>query len=684
MRGNITFLLCVLTSFTFAQKALIDFFLPMDSKFELVKEGAWGGESIFPRDTTNGLEGKSSFNTKTGKYHLKDWCYWDGSIVKDDEGKYHMYASRWSQTFRHSTGWKKDSKGIHAVSDHLQGPYIDMGLTWPYWMDGRGHNVIGLRMHDGRYAMVTSENVPGQVFVSDNPDGPFELLGDFKIDANGYYPGWGRYNELDFGAVRGGSVGFLANVMIILRPDGRYMMLARHCVPMISEGGILGPYKMLGHKAWLGIEGLPQFKMEDPTIWYADSLYHIVVNYHGADSTFHLTSEDGLQNWKYRGIAFSRNGNVFKHNDGTVEKWATVQRATVYKEDDEVKAFNFSVIDVHKGQDVANDENGSKVMVVPFDGEAFGKHIREIVDKENEQSDATPPPLPWQSASIGNVHQKGNAGYDKLVSTIRMQATGNKLESNKDAFHFTYQRMAGDVLVKTFLLTDDIAGGEIQSGLMLRNSLEEDAPFVFASFTKNGGFTLKQRATKGEMVAILKTQQRRTPYWIMLKKLGAKISCYVSSSNRMNWEFFGETEIDLEEQFYIGMASTSNGSKTSSLARFKNVDAHQYGHPPKDGIVMHTFPDTIPASGIIEFEVELESVRTSDIWVELECVQTGEKFNVLRERFWKSGTKKLVYDAGKPLDTEHTYWFVIKAVQMHFHDSEHHDAGFKKVRVEKQ
>ena len=88
------------------------------------------------------------------------------------------------------------------------------------------------------------------------------------------------------------------------------------------------------------------------------------------------------------------------------------------------------------------------------------------------------------------------------------------------------------------------------------------------------------------------------------------------------------------------------------MARFKDVDAHKYGNPLKDGIVMHNFPDTIPASGIINFEVELESVPTADIWVELECVQTGEKFKVLRQRYWKSGTQKLNYDAGKPLNPE--------------------------------
>ncbi|WP_143525119.1 glycoside hydrolase family protein [Labilibacter marinus] len=662
-------------------KTLIDFFQPFEQQAPLVSVGVWGHEDVLPRDTANGLEDKSVFDEKLGKNRPANWCYWDGSIVKDDEGKYHMYASRWEQSWHHGQGWTKGSKAMHSVSDHLYGPYNDLGEAWPQWNNSKGHNVIGLRMHDGRYALVASEVVPGQVFVSDSPYGPFELLGEFKIDPNGYYPGWGRYNELDDGALRGGGVGNLANVMIILRPDGRYMMIARHCVAIISDDGILGPYKMMSDKAWLGVKDMPQFKNEDPTVWYSDSLYHIVVNHYQHDRTYHLTSEDGMHNWKNRGLAYSNDHGVFRHKDGTQEKWFTVQRPTVYTENNEVKAFNFSVIDVHKGDDAGNDENGSKVMVVPFDGAAFGRHMRNLVDTEHKTADATPPPTSWQSVDIGTVHSKGNAGYDEVVNTIRIKATGNRLDEKTDAFHFTYQKMSGDVSTKVFLLSDEISGGDIQSGLMMRKSLDAGAPFVLASFTKNGKFTYKQRANLGEKVSKLKTANLQTPYWVRLDKKANTITCYTSTSNRMNWDFMGETELDLGDEFYVGMASTSNGAPNKSLARFKNADAHNYGHPAKDGIVMHTFPDTIPSSGIIEFEAEIESVRTADVWVELECVQNGEKYKVLRKRYWKSGKQKLVYDAGKPLNPKHSYWFVIKAVQMHFHDSEHMHAGFKKVFV---
>ncbi|MDZ8120007.1 DUF7594 domain-containing protein [Pontiella agarivorans] len=340
-----------------ARQSLMDYFLPMEPQGPLVSSGIWGSAATaLPRDINNGLEDSD----------MSDWCYWDGSIVKSDDGRYHMFASRWSQTNSHSSGWKINSKGMHAVSDNVNGPYVDQGMTWPNWQEGIGHNVIGLRMHDGRYAMVSSEITPGDVFVSDSPDGPFEHLGQIEWDANGFKPGLARYNK---------APNHMSNVMIMLRPDGRYQIVARSCAILISDDGILGPYKIVAGRAYGDIPGLPQENMEDPTVWYSGGLYHIVVNHWPTDTSYHLTSEDGIHDWVNRGIAYQHGKGIFRYPDGTVNEWETVQRPTAYVEDGHLSHFNFSVIDVQKGADVGNDNHGSKIIVVPVDGEAFERDL---------------------------------------------------------------------------------------------------------------------------------------------------------------------------------------------------------------------------------------------------------------------------------------------------------------------
>ncbi|WP_111708562.1 glycoside hydrolase family protein [Lutibacter citreus] len=341
------------------------YILPMEPQGPLVHKGIWG-ESILPRDPKNGLEDPT----------MKNWCYWDGSIVKDDSGKYHMYASRWTQTAPHGNGWKEHSKGIHAVSENIMGPYKDLGLTWPEWKEGLGHNVVGVRMFDGRYAMVTSDRTRGEVFVSDNPNGPFKLMGEIKVDPNGFNPGLARYQS-------GSSKGNMSNVMIIPREDGRYMIVGRSTAILISDNGILGPYKIMSDRIYKDMPEIPQTRMEDPTAWYSGGMYHMLVNHWPGKTTYYFSSKDGITDWRYRSIAYRKDESIFRYTDGTVDEWYIVQRPTAYTENGHITHFNFSVIDVTKGSDKGNDKHGSKIIVVPFDGETFDKDMQAIISSEN-------------------------------------------------------------------------------------------------------------------------------------------------------------------------------------------------------------------------------------------------------------------------------------------------------------
>ena len=346
---------------------LVDYFLPMEPQGPLVSNGIWGAENVLPRDIKNGLEDPD----------ISDWCYWDGRIVKDDAGTFHIYSSRWPQSMAHHDGWHIGTRAVHAVSDNIMGPYEDKGLVYPQWMNGLGHNVIGLRMHDGRYAVVTSEVTTGEVFAAESPDGPFKLLGQIKWDANGFDPGLCRYNKN----------GRMSNVKILLRPDGRYMLVPRSTAIMISDNGILGPYKVVHDRVYKNHPELPQTKNEDPTIWYSGGMYHIVYNHWPSKTSHHFSSVDGIHDWKYRGIAFKKEeSKIFRYTNGVVNDWQFVERPTAYVDPDtgHVTHFIFSVIDVGKGQDRANDNHASKIVVVPFDGERFDRDMQALVAKEQE------------------------------------------------------------------------------------------------------------------------------------------------------------------------------------------------------------------------------------------------------------------------------------------------------------
>ena len=303
-----------------------------------------------PRDQENGLEDPT----------IQKWCYWDGQIIRAKDGKYHMFASRWDQARGHN-GWF-GSQAVHAVSDRLTGPYVDKGLCWPDNQGGRGHNVTALALPDGRYAVVVSETRPGDVFVSRSLNGPWEQLGSIQVAPNEF-----------------SNLGRMSNVSVMVRPDGDFEIVPRSGAILISKTGILGPYTVQGPSIYPNLPGLPQHdlgNLEDPVVWYSGGLYHIVVNNWSDRKAYHLTSKDGIHDWTYRGLAYDPTTDFVRYANGTVNHWNKMERPNVYIEKGHVAAMTLAVIDVPKEQEHGNDNHGSKIIVLPFDGTAMDRDLQ--------------------------------------------------------------------------------------------------------------------------------------------------------------------------------------------------------------------------------------------------------------------------------------------------------------------
>ena len=330
-------------------KTLIDYFQPTPIVGALTTN-VWGAPGIFPRDPKNGLEDETMTN----------WCYWDGQIIKAKDGKYHMFASRWNQARGHG-GWG-NSKAVHAASEKLIGPYVDKGLCWPTNQGGKGHNVTALVLPDGRYAVVISETRPGEVFVSASLDGPWESLGKIQVATNEFV-----------------KLGRMSNTSITVRPDGNYQIVPRSGAMLISTNGVLGPYLVQGPSIYPKIAGLPQTDLhnfEDPVVWFSGGLYHIVVNNWSQRKAYHLTSVNGINDWKFRGLAYDSRTDFVRYSDGTVNHWDKLERPGVLIENGHVIAFTLAVLDVEKNEEKGNDTHGSKVIVVPFDGAALDRDLQ--------------------------------------------------------------------------------------------------------------------------------------------------------------------------------------------------------------------------------------------------------------------------------------------------------------------
>ncbi|MEO7414489.1 MAG: glycoside hydrolase family protein [Opitutaceae bacterium] len=325
---------------TVPERTFINHFLPTPIIGKLVSE-IWGAPGVFPRDPKNGLEDPTN----------KQFSYWDGQIIKGKDGKYHMFSSRWDQALGHN-GWR-NSLAVHTVSDNVFGPYEDKGLMWPDDMGGKGHNVTALVLpNDEGYAVIVSETRPAPVaYVSKSLDGPWELKGTLQGVQN-------------------------SNISIMVRPDGDFQIVPRNGNVYLSKkaDGILGPYKNMTNGTVFP-RG-PQYpNMEDPCVFFAGGLYHIVVNSWSTRKAYHLTSQDGITNWVNHGLAYDPRKDFVRYTDGTVNNWDKMERFGVLVENGAVTAVSLSVLDVEKNQERGNDTHGSKIVVIPFEGTRLNRDM---------------------------------------------------------------------------------------------------------------------------------------------------------------------------------------------------------------------------------------------------------------------------------------------------------------------
>ena len=337
-----------------AVKSFMDYIQPMPIVGAL-STNAWGATEVGPRDPKNGLEDPT----------MTQWNYWDGQIIKGKDGKYHMFASRWPQARGHGDWY--NSKAVHAVSDALLGPYEDKGLLWPDNEGGKGHNVTALVLPDGRYAVVISETRPGDVFVADSLDGPWKYLGKMEVADN-------QFRHL--GLKQNGN---MSNVSIMVRPDGNFEIVPRSGAILISTNGVLGPYVVQGPRIYPGLPGMPQSNLgslEDPVFWFSGGLYHVVVNNWKDRRAYHLTSADGIHDWKYRGVAFDPTTDFARYTDGTVNHWHKMERPGVVIENGHVVALTLASMDTPKETQKGNNGHGSKVVVLPVDGAGLDRDLQ--------------------------------------------------------------------------------------------------------------------------------------------------------------------------------------------------------------------------------------------------------------------------------------------------------------------
>jgi len=101
---------------------------------------------------------------------MEDYWVWCGSAIRGDDGRYHLFASRWPKTVS-MFHWATHSEVVRASADKPEGPYrfeeVVMAPRGPEFWDGRVTHNPTIHFHDGKYLLVYT----GATYKGKRPEG---------------------------------------------------------------------------------------------------------------------------------------------------------------------------------------------------------------------------------------------------------------------------------------------------------------------------------------------------------------------------------------------------------------------------------------------------------------------------------------------------------------------------------
>ena len=280
-------------------------------------------------------------------FHQDDYWTWCGSVIKGEDGKYHMFASRWPKKLSFEIYWLTNSEIVHAVSDKPEGPYTFSDVVLPprgeqFW-DGKMTHNPAIRKCGDTYLLYYT----GTTYKGDMPDENHLITVDSpkKLDAHQHeriglatakspYGPWTRSDKPILDVVPNSWEQYLvANPSPFVFEDGRVMLyykgvekLKTHAIGVAYADNWAGPYKRISDKPFeMGMGA------EDPTIWFENGKFHALMLDHNRKFSdkeiYYAQSKDGLK-WEVENNPVAITKNI-RLTDESISRHGAMERPSV-------------------------------------------------------------------------------------------------------------------------------------------------------------------------------------------------------------------------------------------------------------------------------------------------------------------------------------------------------------------
>jgi len=176
-----------------------------------------------------------------------------------------------------------------------------------------------------------------------------------------------------------------------------------------------------------------------------------------------------------------------------------------------------------------------------------------------------------ETVSVGDLQQQGSVEYDEAADEWTVAGDGRDIWRQTNEFKFAYARVDGPVRIQGQITDLDHVAKFTKAGLMIRDSLNEDAAYGFVGTTPVRGTEFLWRAQSGtDGVSQQPPIQPFDVDWYRVERVGDRITASLSTDGD-HWERIDERRIELGDPVYVGLAVSSVVRGVVAEATFRNV-----------------------------------------------------------------------------------------------------------------
>jgi hypothetical protein len=171
---------------------------------------------------------------------------------------------------------------------------------------------------------------------------------------------------------------------------------------------------------------------------------------------------------------------------------------------------------------------------------------------------------------------RGNPPYvgsfvDEPAGTYTMTGSGSDIWAESDEFHFAFKEVDGASAIIAKVESLDNTDPFAKAGVMIRDTLDGDSPYVGVFITPENGVRFQYRNTAGAVTERSFAEGITAPQWVKLERTaGGLVRSYYSDDGN-TWTRFNLIQVRMEMPVYAGLAVTSHNPELVCEAKFSNV-----------------------------------------------------------------------------------------------------------------